>query len=155
MQLTPQLVDTRNAVNARAMVIQCDLAQLLAPYLGRKARKVSGYGGWVAALAKELEQYQSEQQAEGFRCWLRVYHSWITLEVDTTCRTADGGAVQYVKANLSVGKVDESGVLLELFDLQQLRTDYSQAEIEAKRANAYELERQARELRSELRDFER
>ena len=63
--------------------------------------------------------------------------------------------VSYAKADLSIGKVDDTGVLEELYQPTELRTDYTTTEVEVARARAYELEQQARHLRHSIREFER
>ena len=44
--ISPLAVATRNGLNSKAMEAQQRLVALLTPYLGRKIRKISGYGGW-------------------------------------------------------------------------------------------------------------
>jgi hypothetical protein len=62
--------------------------------------------------------------------------------------------VEYVKQSVSIGKIDDTdGELIELFDLANLRTDYTVDWVEATRAEARRLESEASELRSSLRDF--
>lgn len=151
-------VTTRNAVNLKAMDAQQRLAELLTPYVGKKARKVSGYGGWVAKLQTELQAFSSELHAEGFRAWVGCDHGWIHLDIDTTYKVKElvggGHAVAYVKQTVSVGKIDtDDGELLELFDLATLRTDYTVEWVEQTQAEARRLEEEARDLRSSLREF--
>jgi hypothetical protein len=151
-------VTTRNAVNLKAMDAQQRVVEILTPYLGKKARKVSGYGGWVAKLEPELERFTNELRAEGFRAWVSCQYKWLTLEIDSTYNVKElvggGHAVEYVKQSVSIGKIDDTdGELIELFDLANLRTDYTVDWVEATRAEARRLESEASELRSSLRDF--
>lgn len=148
-------VTTRNAVNLKAMDAQQRLAEILTPYIGRKARTKTG---WGHRLAKQIDAWRDEIAAEGFRVWVSCSYSWLTLEIDARYNVQElvggGHAVAYVKQQLTVGKVDErDGELLELAEPAQLRTDYTVDWVEATRAEAYRLECEARELRSSLRDF--
>jgi hypothetical protein len=147
MTITQNDIDSRNGANARAMAVQHELRELFTPYLGRKLRKVSGYGGFVAAAQKDFERLQSELAAEGVHLWCSQSVSWLYAGLRCNgCPTVD----------VSIGKVQEStGELLELFEVHQRRTDYTLTEVQSKQAEAQQLERQARDLRSEIRDFER
>jgi hypothetical protein len=151
-------VTTRNAVNLKAMDAQQRVVEILTPYLGKKARKVSGYGGWVAKLEPEFERFTNELRAEGFRAWVSCDYRWLNLRIDATYNVQElvggGHAVAYVKQSVSIGKIDDSdGELIELFDLANLRTDYTVDWVETTRAEAYRLESEALELHSSLRDF--
>ena len=151
-------VTTRNSVNLKTMEIQRRLGEILAPYVGRKVRKVSGHGGWIAALDKQLDHFYTELSAEGFRCWVSCRFDWASLEVQATFNSADlvgcGHAVEYVKASISLAKITrEAGVLVEIFSPVSLKTDYTLDWVESTRKQAAQLEDQARELRSQLREF--
>jgi hypothetical protein len=140
------------------MEIQRRLGEILAPYIGKKVRKVSGHGGWIVALDKELDNFYSDLAAEGFRCWISCRFDWASLEVQATFNAADlvggGHAVEYVKASISLAKITgENGTLVEIFQPAILRTDYTLEWVEATRKQAAQLEGQARELRSQLREF--
>jgi hypothetical protein len=155
----PLAVETRNSLNTKAMEVQKELTELLAPYQDRKVRKISGYGGWVAKLEPQLTAYFQGLQADGFRGWLACDWHWLHLRLDTTYPVAElvggGHSVDYVKADLSVGKINDAGELVELFPLVELRTDYSPAWVDETRAQAYALESQAQALRSSLREFDK
>jgi len=158
MSISSLSVTTRNAVNLKTMEIQRRLGEILAPYIGKKVRKVSGHGGWIVALDKELDNFYSDLAAEGFRCWISCRFDWASLEVQATFNAADlvggGHAVEYVKASISLAKITgENGTLVEIFQPAILRTDYTLEWVEATRKQAAQLEGQARELRSQLREF--
>ena len=151
-------VTTRNSVNLKTMEIQRRLGEILVPYVGKKVRKISGHGGWIAALDKQLDNFYTELSAEGFRCWVSCRFDWASLEVQATFNSADlvggGHAVEYVKASVSLAKITkEAGVLVEIFRPVSLKTDYTLEWVESTRKQAAQLEDQARELRSQLREF--
>ena len=149
-RIDPAIVDARNQLNARAMAAETELLTILAPWIGRKVRKTSGHGGWVA----KLEPVIHESTDRNYRTWLTCQHSWLQLECQSMVQLQPHG-VSYAKAQLSIGKIDETGVLLELFQPTELRTNYTAQEIEFARARAYELEQQARDIRHNIREFER
>jgi len=158
MSISSLSVTTRNAVNLKTMEIQRRLGEILAPYVGKKVRKVSGHGGWIVALDKELDNFYSDLAAEGFRCWISCRFDWASLEVQATFNSTElvggGHAVEYVKASISLAKITrENGALVEIFKPAILRTDYTLEWVEATRKQAAQLEDQARELRSQLREF--
>ena len=154
--IDPALVEARNGLNRAAMAAETELLEILVPYIGRKVRKTSGYGGWVAKLEPEIKAFIDRQVAECIRqAWISCQASWIDLECKTIIQLPERSGCTYLKAQLSIGKVDESGVLLELFQPTTLRTDYTVSEIEFARARAYELESQARDLRHQVREFDK
>jgi hypothetical protein len=158
MSISSLSVTTRNAVNIKTMEIQRRIIEILAPYVGKKVRKVSGYGGWIVALDRELNDFYDNLNAEGFHCWICCRFDWASLEVKSTFKCADlmggGHAVEYVKASISLAKITgENGTLVEIFKPAILRTDYTLDWVEATRKQAAKLEDQARELRSQLREF--
>jgi hypothetical protein len=149
-RIDPVIVEARNQLNSRAMAAQAELLAILTPWIGRKVRTTSGYGGWVAKLNPVILEFRDR----GDRTWLTCQHGWLTLECQSMLQLQPYG-VNYSKAELSIGKVDETGVLLELFQPTELRTDYTAQEIDDARAEAYRLESAARELRHSIREFER
>jgi hypothetical protein len=148
--INPAIVEARNQLNANAMAAEAELIEILTPWLGRKIRKTSGHGGWVAKLEPVIREFADR----GDRTWLTCQHSWLTLECQSMLQLQPHG-VSYSKAQLSIGKIDETGVLLELFQPTELRTNYTATEIDFARARAFELEQQARDLRHSIREFER
>jgi hypothetical protein len=148
-RIDPAIVDARNHLNTRAMAAEAELLAILTPWIGRKIRKTSGYGGWVAKLEPVIREFTDR----GDRTWLTCQHSWLALECQNRLQMERG--VTYAKAQLSIGKIDDTGILLELFQPTELRTDYTAQEIDEARAEAYRLESEARDLRHKIREFER
>ena len=153
-RIDPAIVDARNQLNARAMAAEAELLAILTPWIGRKIRKTSGYGGWVAKLEPVIRAYEVRTGNKADRVWLACSVSWISLEIRHTLQLQPHG-VSYSKAQLSIGKIDDTGILLELFQPTELRTDYTAQEIDEARAEAYRLESEARDLRHKIREFER
>ena len=149
-RIDPAIVDARNQLNTRAMAAEAELLAILTPWIGRKIRKTSGHGGWVAKLEPVIREFSDR----GDRTWLTCQHRWVMLECQSMLQLQPHG-VSYAKAQLSIGKIDDTGVLLELFQPTELRTDYTAQEIDEARAEAYRLESEARELRHKIREFER
>jgi len=147
-------ITTRNSVNLKAMEIQRRLGEILVPCVGKKVRKVSGHGGWIAALDKQLDRFYAELRAEGFRCWVSCRSDWASLEVQATFNSADLVGGGHAKASVSLAKITgEAGVLVEIFPPVSLRTDYTLEWVESTRKQAAQLEDQVRGLRSQLREF--
>jgi len=143
--ISQERIDAVNAANASAVVLQDNLREILTPYLGRKAWKISGYGGPVAALERELTELQSQEAAEGSYFVVCKSVSWLycTLRLDRE------------RMEISLGKVSEDGTLLELFETQERRTNFTVAEVAGALEKARELEQQAREIRGSVREFTR
>ena len=138
-------IDNRNAANAHAMVLQDNIREILTPYLGRKAWKVSGYGGFVAALERSYRELQDQEFAEGHRFHISKSVSWLF----TSFRLEDE------RVEISIGKISDDGELVELFDTEARRTDYTLEEVSDKLEQARDLEEQARQLRASVREFTR
>ena len=152
--IDPAIVDARNQLNANAMAAEAELLAILTPWIGRKIRKTSGHGGWVAKLEPAIRDFEGKRTSRQNQIWIACQHSWLQLEYKNMLQLQPHG-VSYSTAHLSIGKIDETGVLLELFQPTELRTDYTTTEVEFARARAYELEQQARDLRHTIREFER
>jgi len=136
--VTQERINAVNAANASAMFLQESLREILTPYLERKVWKISGYGGPVASLERDLQALQTQGHF-----FLQKSVSWLycTLRNDRE------------RVEISLGKVSEDGVLLELFDTQERRTNFTVAEVAGALQKARELEQQARELRGSVREF--
>ena len=153
-RIDPAIVDARNQLNTRAMAAEAELLAILTPWIGRKIRKTSGHGGWVAKLEPILHTFMTSSGHPSDRVWLTCQHSWLALDCQSMLQLQPHG-VSYSKAQLSIGKIDDTGILLELFQPTELRTDYTAQEIDDARSEAYRLESQARDLRHKIREFER
>jgi hypothetical protein len=151
-------VDARNKVNALALQYREDLVEILKPYLGKKIRKVSGYGGWVKALEPALDDLAARYREQGCRtyCTFCITSFWAELSVsyETGPHSCD-----YVKQQISIGKCQTEdshargkadGVLTELDDFQPgdfYQTDWT-ADV------VVHLQNQVRQAREELRELE-
>ena len=151
--IEPAKIEARNQLNAAAMAAEAELIAILTPWIGRKIRKTSGYGGWVAKLEPTIREFESNLTSRTHHAWIACQHNWLHFEVKNMLHMERG--VSYAKADLSIGKVDDTGVLLELYPPTELRTDYTAKEVDFAQARAYELEQQARDLRHSIREFER
>ena len=156
-----ETVDARNSLNRAAMATEAELIRILTPWLGRKVRKTSGHGGWVAKLQPEINAALA-QLATGTDCragaghvtaWIDCPVRWLALHVKG-CREFSGGGIQYLQQDLAIGATDVDGVLVELFAPTTLRTDYTAAEISAARQQIAEFKAQTRELQHQIREFD-
>jgi hypothetical protein len=156
--ITPQRVDDQNRINALANEIEGHLLRLLSDWQQKKAFKTSGYGGKVAALEKAFNAYcashgynvPATERTEAGTVWVNLYrqHKSVTASVHLLLNSG-------LRVELYLGRTDDAGVLTHLADGYQRRTDYTLAEIEGALERAYQLEEQARQLRSSVRDFQR
>lgn len=147
-------VDTRNALNEKAMDAQFRLREIFIPYLGKKLFKTSGYCGLIAKVKPEYDNWSSELAAEGYRAFIDKGYHWLYLEIDCTFKVSEC-AVEYVKNTITIGKIDDDGYLDSLDEVVKLRTDYTAEWVQQTQDKAYELECKARELRRSLHDFRR
>ena len=136
--ISQERIDAVNAANASAMFLQDSLREILTPYLDRKVWKISGYGGPVASLERDLQALQMQ----GHFC-LQKSVSWLY------CSLRNGRE----RVEISLGKVSDDGTLLELFETQERRADFTVAEVAGALDKARELEQQAREIRGSVREF--
>ena len=156
-----ETVDARNSLNRAAMATEAELLRILTPWLGRKVRKTSGHGGWVAKLQPEIAAALAQLAtgtdrragAGSVTAWIDCPVRWIVLHIKG-CRELSTGGVQYLQQDLAIGATDADGVLVQLFDLTTLRTDYTAAEINAARQQIAELKAQARDLQHQIREFD-
>ena len=110
--------------------------------------KTSGYGGLIAKLEKEIEAYKNDHNiSHPWRLIVRSDVSWITAELDYFVKE-----VGYTKETIFLGKRDDNGTLLELSECRK-RPQFIYEDVIATEEKAYELEKQARELRSSIACF--
>ena len=151
--LTEDRIKDQNAIHGEANVIEGHLLRILSPWQGLKVRKISGHGGYVAKLQTELDRYCSDHgyNVEGGRYWLNVYASYTSLIARLRDASSTASPVE-----LYVGRFDDkTGILTALGDGTERRTDYTLGEVEQALAAAYQLEEQARQLRSSVSVFAR
>lgn len=150
MILSQDRIDSQNQFNAAANVAQDQLRRVLVDWVGRKAWKVSGSGGAVAKLAAAVAGLSDaagwNQQGAPFVC-LVCRHGCLSAFF----RGAFAG--RQLSTDIELGRVDDSGTLAKLYGRQPRRTDYTVEEIRATTERAYELEREARQLRRSVSEF--
>ena len=148
MRINQSTIDARNAVNRQADMIEGHLIRILSPYQGKKIWKMSGYGGLVAKLEKELDAYRVMHNVEHpWRLIVRSDVSWLTAELSLWTQEAG-----YTKETLYLGKRDDSGILTELGECKK-RQIYDLEEVRLTESMAHDLEVQAMQLRSTISCF--
>ena len=146
-------VATRNKVNSKANYVSTYLQSLLSNYFEKKVVKFTPYKTWTAQIKKEIDNLQQQLQDCKFRIVFRFGHGNISAEIDTTF-SVDGGGVRYMKQHFYVARFSEdTGVLTEVSSVDSFRTDYTVQEITDKAQKLSELDKIARELKSELSRF--
>jgi hypothetical protein len=148
MTITRAAVNCRNIVNFKANEVEGHLLRILSPYQGKKVWKTSGYGGLIAKLQKEIEAYEKDHNISNpWRLIIRSDVSWITAELDYFVQE-----IGYTKETLYLGKRDDNGTLVELGECRK-RPQFTYENVIAIEEKAYELEKQAREMRSSIACF--
>ena len=156
--ITQQRVDAQNQVNALANEVEGHLLRLLSDWQQKKAFKTSGYGGKVVALEKAFDAYCASHGynipagdgRDASAGWVNLYRQYNSVQASVQILLNNGQRVE-----IYLGRTDDAGNLTSLGDGYKRRTDYTVAEIEGALAKAYQLEEEARQLRSSVRDFER
>ena len=148
---TAERIKDQNAIHGEANVIEGHLLQILSPWQGLKVRKISGQGGYVAKLQAELDRYCADHgyNVEGQPYWLNVYASYTSLIARVKDHTSTASPVELYLGRFN----DQTGILTQLGEGVKRRTDYTLSEVEQALATAYQLEEQARELRSSVSVF--
>jgi hypothetical protein len=145
MAITRTQINCRNIVNAKANEVEGHLARIFSPYQGKKVWKTSGYGGLIAKLQKEIEAYEYDHNiSHPWRLVLRSDVSWITATLDYFV-----SEVGYTKECIFLGKRNDKGVLVELSECIK-RPQFIDEEVFATEKRIWELEKQARELKSTI-----
>ena len=149
---TAQRITDQNTINGLANEIEGHLLRILSTWQWLKVRKISGNGGYVAKLQAELDRYCADHgyNVQGQPVWLNVYATYSTL----LARVSDHSAARPVEIYLG-GFDDQTGILTRLNEGTKRRTDYTLAEVEGALAKAYQLEDEARALRSSVADLTR
>ena len=159
-------VEARNLLNSKALEYQREMVKLLTPYLGKKVRKVSGYGGWVKAVSDEIQDLDRSFWSAGFKvhCAFSVRRFW--AEISYSYKLEGSAGVVYLKESVWLGYCcsdrlyasDEhpAGVLTELAEApSEIRTDWTVEEVEALKKEQQELSGRLRSVESSLREVER
>jgi hypothetical protein len=159
-------VEARNRLNTLALQYQQELSSILQPYLGKKVRKVSGYGGWVKALEAQVHDLDRRYREQGIRvhCVFSVTRFW--AELSYSYKLKDSGVTRSLTESVWLGYCctdatysnDEqpAGVLTQLADkAKDLRTDWTADEVIDLRNQIECLQHQLRELDARHRNFDR
>ena len=151
MNITLQTVQHRNAFNNLLNFVERDLITILGGWDGQKIWKVSGGGGLTAKFKKAVDLYTD---SKGYRdpetdvfMHLSVRHNGIVAFVRNR---ADA-----LSADIYLGRVDQDGKLCRVDPPLARRTDYTVEAVKYASDRAYQLEVEARTLRSSISDFTR
>lgn len=149
--ITPERATAQNEINAVANEIDGHLVRLLSDWLQEKAVKISGYGGFVQKLKAQLDEYNA---SHGYNdhgsgdLWLNVYTSYTSI-VANVRNLKTGQKVEIYLARFD----DATGVLTQVHECLQRRTDYTAESVNAAFAEASRLKNQAGELLSSVSEF--
>ena len=148
--ISEQRIQAQNEINTVANEVEGHLLRLLSDWQGIKARKISGWGGFVKKLEAQLEEYAGRHgfnEHEG-DWWLNVHASYTSIIASIrNIKTAQKVDVYLARFD------DKTGILTHLCECEKRRTNYTLEYVQANINKARELEEQARQLRSEVRDF--
>lgn len=148
--ITPERATAQNEINAIANEIDGHLIRLLSDWQQKKAVKVSGHGGFVQKLKAQLEEYSTSHgyNANNGDLWLAVYTSHTSV-VANLRNIKTGQRVEIYLARFD----NATGMLTQVHECRQRRTDYTAESVNAAFAEAYRLENQARELLRSVGEF--
>jgi hypothetical protein len=157
MHTTTEQVQARNQFNALCNLTEGHLVRLLNDWQDQKVWKVSGHGGAVSKLSKQFEQYCQQngynQQGKPFLCLVGRYGA-LNVFIRATCYPGGEGTPINLSADVYLARFDDqTGIMTRLLECYKRRVDYTLEEIQAKAKRAYQLEAEARELRSSISDF--
>lgn len=122
-------IENRNNCNYFSNCISRDLNELFTPFLNKKVRKISGYGGWLKSIKKLIEPWQ-KKQIVGFNeiDKIMIYASYTSL----ICRvqTWDQVSKKYCSNEIYFGRFDDStGELTKLAEPTKYRIDLTAEEL--------------------------
>ena len=155
----------RNAVNLKTTQVQKELIEFFRPFIGKKVRTISGYGGWSKLVKKELDLYFSDLwNSERYRVICHSSCGSLWFEIDTTYqydtidyKGREDHSTDYVKAEFYVGSWDEStGNLNKVYEDEKIKlrkTDWTVEELAATRKKIKEMREELRDLESSVREF--
>ena len=151
MQVTLQTVQKRNAFNNLLNFVERDLISILGGWNGQKVWKVSGHGGMTAKFKKAVELYTD---SKGYRdpetdvfVHLIVRHNSLMAFVRNR--------MDVLSADIYLGRTDDNGNLCRIHPPLARKTDYTVEGVREASDRAYQLETEARSLRSSISDFTR
>ena len=157
-------VEARNRLNTFALQYQQELSSILQPYLGKKVRKVSGYGGWVKALEAQVQELDKRYWGQGIRvhCVFSVTRFWAELSTvyqlgHCSASLTESVWLGYCCTDATYSSDEQpAGVLTELADkAKDLRTDWNAEEVIDLRNQIEYQQHQLRELEARYRNFSR
>jgi len=163
MYVTQGAIDARNKLNLKADQVEAALLQLMPDFLNKKVWKISGYGNPTKAFEKAVDAFEKAHKidhSEGFYMLMRSEIAWIHCELVHRYEepsSGDGYAISNtIRDGFRIGKRDDDGVLVELenrLTYPEGRPQFDLATVKAVADRAYDLEKQARELRSSVSVF--
>ncbi len=126
-------VNAVNRANDYANKLWPQLAEVFRPLVGKKIYKADG-----TLLEKYVKLLPEFEQGNSLHVYRNAYGEYSLSWVVKTCETVqvvegDYSHAYYHETSLYVGSVRD-GVLIEIGEQPKFRTDYSAADIEAKRA---------------------
>lgn len=149
-------INTRNIVNAKANYVRKYMQDMLRDqFMNKKIVKFTPYKSFTAQVSKQLDELQQRLSEQKFRLVFNFSMYRICATIDMTYRDSDV-SVAYVKQEFYVATIDDkTGVLTEIADCDDFRSDYTVQEIINKRTKIAELDRQLSALKSEMNRFEK
>jgi len=162
MYVTQRAIDARNELNLKADQVESALLQLMPDFLNKKVWKISGYGNPTKTFEKAVDAFEKAHKvdhSEGFYMLMRSEIAWIHCELVHRYEEPNAGGYAIsntIRADFRIGKRDDDGVLIELEDsltYPEGRPQFDLATVKAAADRAYDLEKQARELRSSVSVF--
>ena len=151
MNVTLTTVQNRNAFNNLCNFVERDFITTLGGWNGQKIWKVSGNGGMTAKFKKAVELYTD---AKGYRD--PETDVFVHLVVRHNCLQAFvRNRKDALSADVYLGRIDGQGNLSRIDPPLARRTDYTVDGVREASDRAYQLEVEARSLRSSISDFTR
>lgn len=159
-------VEYRNKLNKKANQVERELRDFFKPFVGKKIRTISNYGGWSKLVNRSLNSYIQDLREEGFT--LRCRYSAGSLMFDLSMyyqafRTDLFSGLDHTSAvsiyidNIYIGSWDESTGNLyrvaEEIDIDERRTDWTVEELAAIRKKLVETNDELRRLESSIMEF--
>lgn len=137
-------VEAINKANARFNELAPKIQAALQPFIGKKARTVTGSA--TAKLGEVVRSFNKTE--EKHRVYISVQSFGVYMEITTWVE----GAHYPFKQEGSLARISD-GVMTEMFTLTPRRTDYTVEEILANREALEKAEELARDMESKLREF--
>ena len=162
MYVTQAAVDARNKLNLKADQVEAGLLQLMPDFLNKKVWKISGSLDRSAAFNKAIVAFECDNKINHFEGFYMLMHSntaWIRCSLAYRYEepNGDGYAISgTIRADFRIGKRDDNGVLVQLEDsltYPEGRPQFDLDTVKAAADRAYDLEAQARVLRSSISVF--